>query len=175
MLGSSASRVDGTDRAQSPVEAVSEAIEALASIENWLPDALAGIGGAQLRERRDGLGPFSLLEQVWHLHDIDELGYLERVRRTLEEDRPRLPDVDGDRLAVERAYQDRPLQPAQDALLRRRHEAVARLRLLQRDDFRREAVLEGVGPVTLGDIVLRWSAHDAGHRVEIERLAEAVR
>src|SRR5262249_14344558 len=112
---------------------------------------------------------------VWHLRDIDGLGYLKRVRKALNERRPQLPDVDGDRLAVERAYQKRPLRPAQDALLRGRRKAVAQLRRLDEKDFRREAIVEGAGPVTLGDLVLRWRAHDIGHRVEMEKLAAALR
>ena len=97
------------------------------------------------------------------------------MRRTLREKRPQLPDVDGDRLAAERAYLQRALQPAQRTLLQGRRRAVARLRRLEEKDFRREAVLEGAGPLTLGDLVLRWRAHDIGHRVEMERLAAALR
>ena len=97
------------------------------------------------------------------------------MRRTLREKRPQLPDVDGDRLAAERAYLQRALQPAQRTLLQGRRRAVARLRRLEEKDFRREAALEGAGPLTLGDLVLRWRAHDIGHRVEMERLAAVLR
>jgi hypothetical protein len=177
MLGSSEIRLtDGEHAARGwDMKAIGQAIDALASVETWLPDVLSGIPADKLRERREGCGTFCLLEHVWHLHDIDQLGYLERVRRTLKEERPHLPDVDGDRLAEERAYRERSLRPAQDGLVRARGKAVARLRRLKESDFRREAVLEGVGSLTLGDIVLRWRAHDTGHRVEMERLAATLR
>src|SRR5439155_2709907 len=139
----------------------------------WKGERRGGCWCGPRRSRRPGRR--RTLEHVWHLRDIDELGYLERVRRTLREKRPQLPDVDGDRLAAERAYLQRALQPAQRTLLQGRRRAVARIRRLEEKDFRREAVLEGAGPLTLGDLVLRWRAHDIGHRVEMERLAAVLR
>ena len=177
MLGSSEIRLSDGERGATgwEMKAIRQAVEVLASIEEWLPAVLVGLAPEKLRERREGCGAFCLLEHVWHLRDIDELGYLERVRRTLREKRPELPDLDGERLAAERAYLQRALQPAQRTLLQARRRAVARLRRLEEKDFRREAVLEGTGPLTLGDLVLRWRAHDIGHRVEMERLAAALR
>jgi DinB superfamily/Helix-turn-helix domain len=178
MLGSSEIRLTDGERAGAAgweMKTVHQALDVLASIGDWLPAVVAGLPPEKLRERREGCGAFCLLEHVWHLRDIDEIGYLRRVRRTLKEERPELPDIDGDRLAAQRAYRQRALRPAQDALLRGRRKAVAQLRRLEEKDFRRKAVLEGAGPVTLGDLVLRWRAHDIGHRVEMERLAAALR
>lgn len=177
MLGSSEIKLnDGECKERRwEMKSVGRALQALASLEEWLPAVLAGLGLSRLRERREGCGTFSLLEHVWHLHDIDELGYLLRVRRTLKETRPELADVDGDRLAVERAYQERLLQPALRNLLSARRRAVARLRELKEVDFHREALLDGAGLVALGDLVLRWRTHDIGHRVEMERLAAELR
>jgi len=177
MLGSSEIVLSDGDPAGTDWDlvAVRQAIEVLGSVEDWLPPLLAGLSSAQLRERREGCGSFSLLEHLWHLHDVDDLGYLVRVRRTLAEARPELPDVDGDRLAAERAYQRRELEPARTELLRERRKTVARLRGLGEKELRREAALEGAGTVTLGDLVFRWKAHDLGHRVEMERLSAALR
>jgi hypothetical protein len=177
VLGSSEIRLSDGERAAAgwDLATVRQALEVLASIEAWLPPVLAGFKPAKLRERREGCGAFSLLEHVWHLHDIDERGYLQRVERTLSTSRPELPDVDGERLAADRKYQQRAAPPAVKALLQGRRKVLARLVRLEEKDFHREAVLEGVGPLTLGDLVLRWRAHDIGHRVEMERLAAALR
>jgi hypothetical protein len=177
LLGSSEIKLNDGERKERgwEMKRMGQALEALLSLERWLPAVLENLAPAALRERRQRCGSFSLLEHVWHLHDIDELGYLVRLRRTLKEMRPELADVDGDRLAVERAYQKRRLQPALRNLLRARRKAVERLRELKEVDFRREALLEGAGLVTLGDLVLRWRTHDIGHRVEMERLAAALR
>ena len=176
MLGSSEIRLSDGERAATgwEMKTVRQALDALASIETWLPEVLEGLAPAKLRERREGCGAFSLVEHLWHLHDLDELGYLERVRRTLSEKRPELPDVDGERLAAEREYQKRGVQPAVTTLLQARRKVLARLGKLEEKQFHREAVLEGVGALTLGDLVLRWRAHDIGHRVEMERLATAL-
>jgi hypothetical protein len=155
--------------------AVEQAIEELAGVATWLPAAVAGFDDTQIRTRPAGEASFSLVEHVWHLRDIDAFGFVERVRRTLGEDRPELPDVAGDRLAIERRYREQPLRPALDELLRERRSAVVALRGLSDAQLERHAVLEGVGPIQLGDLVLRWRAHDAEHRAEIEKLAAALR
>lgn len=177
LLGSSEIRLSDGECADRPwqMNDVRQALDVLASIEEWLPALLDGLPAATLRERREECGTFSLLEHVWHLHDIDDLGYLQRVRRTLAAKEPRLTDVDGDRLAIERGYQKRSLQPAQRDLLHARRAALQRLRGLKEVAFRREATLEGAGRLTLGDLVLRWRTHDLGHRVEMERLAKTLR
>jgi hypothetical protein len=154
--------------------AVDEAIEVLAGIGSWLPAALAGFDDAQLRTRPAGDAGFSLLEHVWHLRDIDAFGFIERVRRTLNEVRPELPDVPGDRLAIERRYNEQPLRPALDDLLAARRSAVTVLRSLSDAQLARDAVLEGVGPLHLGDLVLRWRSHDAEHRADTENLVTAL-
>jgi len=177
MLGSSEIVLSDGEQATSQwdLKSVRQAIEVIASVEASLPPLLAGLSPARLRERREGCGAFSLLEHLWHLHDIDDLGYLVRVRRILEEACPELPDVDGERLAAERAYQKREVEPARTALLEGRRKIVARLRRLGEKQLAREAVLEGTGVMALGDLVLRWRAHDLGHRIEMERLSAALR
>src|SRR5690242_11175483 len=99
VLGSSEIRLSDGERAAAgwDLEKIRRALEVLASIETWLPPVVAGFAPEKLRERREGCGAFSLLEHVWHLHDIDERGYLQRVERTLSTKRPELPDVDGER------------------------------------------------------------------------------
>jgi len=45
---------------------------------------------------------FSPVEQVWHLADLEREGFSVRIRRLRDEQAPRLPDFDGDRIARER-------------------------------------------------------------------------
>jgi hypothetical protein len=47
---------------------------------------------------------------------------------------------------------------------------VARLRALREADLDRSAQLEGVGPVTLRELLQRWLEHDAEHIREMEAL-----
>jgi hypothetical protein len=154
---------------------IDQAIDDLASVAWWLPAALAGFDDRQIRTRPSGEAGFSLVEHVWHLRDIDALGFLERVRRTLADRRPELPDVAGDRLAAERRYNEQPLEPALEELLSGRGRAVALLRGLSDAELSREAVLEGAGLLQLRGVLLRWSAHDREHRAEVEKLASSLR
>jgi hypothetical protein len=152
-----------------------DAIGELASLETWLRPLIAAVPAGELRTRLPGLGDFSLVEHVWHLRDLDVEAFAERLRRTLSEDRPALPDFDGARAAAERGYTTRPLETAVEELLDARAHAVAALRELDTTALTREAELEGVGRLTLAALIGRWRDHDAGHRDEMQRLADALR
>ncbi len=54
-------------------------------------------------------GGFCLIEQAWHLADLEREGYGERIRRLLAEEDPELPDFDGARVAVSRNYRAKSL------------------------------------------------------------------
>lgn len=142
---------------------------ALARMPADLERFLAGVPPESLK-RRPADGTFSFHEQVWHLRDIELLGYSERLRSLVADEAPFLADLDGDRLAREGDYHARPLPLALDEFRRARAANVERLRSLPRRAFARRGELEGVGCVRLADLVRRWVAHDAGHREELAAL-----
>ena len=84
------------------------AIETLGHAPRLVQEATAGLPAA-VCVWKPSPKEFSILENVAHLHDIEREGYLARVRRILEEEMPRLPDIDGERLAIERRYNARDL------------------------------------------------------------------
>ena len=90
--------------------------------------------------------------------------------RILSEENPFLPDVDGAKLAKERDYNAQPVTPALEAFAESRARSIARLRALSDADFERTGELEGVGRVTLRELLQRWLEHDAGHVKEMEAL-----
>jgi hypothetical protein len=141
-------------------------IESLAATPERVRQLLAGVCEAEL-SRKPAHDVFSLRENALHLRDIDVEGYEKRVQRILAEKHPFLPDVDGARLARERDYNSQPLMPALDAFAASRARSMARLR---NADLDRTAELEGVGAVTLRDLLARWLDHDAGHLSDIEAL-----
>src|SRR5262249_29808802 len=175
-FGSSSFRIvpdDSVDHEPDAARATS-AIAALELPVGRLPGAVAHRARAELRARPAGCGKLSITEHVWHLHDVEIERYAERLRRVLDEDEPRLRDFHDDQLAG-RSYDDRPLAPALLGLVRARRHHVALLRRLDEAAFGRGAVLEGVGRLTLAALIRRWSSHDLGHRLEIERLLERLR
>jgi hypothetical protein len=142
----------------------------------WVESALAGLTDEQLRWKpRPDPEAFSAVENVCHLRDIEVEGYSQRLRRSLQEDHPFLPDIDGTRLAVERAYNQQPVGPALAEFAAARRENVALLRRLTRADLGRTAEMEGKGCVTLQQLIEMWRNHDAGHRAELEELLRLLR
>jgi hypothetical protein len=176
-FGSSTFRLTDADRPRGgfTMTDIDAAIADLASLPEWLPIALDGLDGGELKRHVPACGAFALVEHVCHLRDIEIEGYGVRLRRTLAADRPRLPDLDGDRLAAERRYLEEAHAPAVRSLVAARRRHVARLEKLRRADLERELDLDGVGRLNLGDLILRWRTHDIGHRIEIERLRSELR
>ena len=144
-------------------------IDRLAAMPQTVRELVSGRSAQDLSRRPPG-DFFSLRENVLHLRDIDIEGYEQRIVRVLSEENPFLPDVDGARLAAERNYNEQPLAPALEAFAASRARSVARLRTLTDNDLDRTAELEGVGRVTLRDLLQRWLEHDAGHVKEMEAL-----
>ena len=113
---------------------------------------------------------FSIRENVAHLRDIDTLGYEQRIRLIVSEEHPTLPDVDGARIAVERAYATLPIEPELDAFEQSRAASMALLRTLGESSLNRTAELETVGRVTLRELLERWITHDSEHLAELRSL-----
>ena len=122
-------------------------------------------------DRRNG-DFFSIRESVAHLRDIDILGYEQRIRLIVSEEHPTLPDVDGARIAVERAYATLPVEPELAELERSRAASIALLQSLDESALERTAELETVGRVTLRDLLERWITHDSEHLAEMRGLVE---
>ena len=116
-------------------------------------------------------GGFSLVEQAWHLADLEREGYGERIRRLLAEDDPELPDFDGARVAAERQYRARSLAEGIAAFLAARTANLALLRSVPATSWGRAGRQEGVGRITLRDIPRMMREHDDSHRAEIAALA----
>ena len=115
-------------------------------------------------------GGFSLVEQAWHLADLEREGYGERIRRLLREDDPELPDFDGARVAAERNYRTKSLGAGIAVFLAARTANLARLRSVEDAAWDRTGRQEGVGRVTLRDVPRMMRAHDDSHRAEIAAL-----
>jgi len=144
-------------------------IDRLAAMPQTVRELVMGRSADELSRRPQG-DFFSLRENVLHLRDIDLEAYEPRVVRILSEENPLLPDVNGAKLAAERDYNAQPLAPALEAFAASRARSIARLRALGEQELERTAELEGVGRVTLRELLQRWLEHDAGHVKEMEAL-----
>ena len=115
-------------------------------------------------------GGFSLVEQAWHLADLERDGYGERIRRLLADDDPSLPDFDGARVAAERDYLAKSLGAGIAVFLAARTANLALLRSVEGAAWDRVGRQEGVGRITLRDVPRMMRAHDDSHRAEIAAL-----
>jgi hypothetical protein len=126
-------------------------------------------GMSRLYARTRGVdGAFSPVEQVWHLADLEVEGFGARIRRLLTEQAPHLPDLDGDKMALERNYRERSLEEGLQLFMRARRENISLLPLANSPEWFRRGTQEGIGDVTLCDMPSFMLQHDAAHRSEIE-------
>ena len=123
---------------------------------------------------RPAAGGFSLVENVWHLADLEREGFGIRIRRMLREDSPALLNFDGARIARERCYQERDLERGLMLFARARMLNLEALRALSPADWNREGAQEGVGRITLADVPRMMAAHDRSHETEIAELLREI-
>jgi hypothetical protein len=146
----------------------------LESTAALLSRAAASLSPAEAR-RRPAAGGFSFVENVWHLADLEREGYGVRIRRILSECNPALLNFDGDRIARERAYQDRDVDRGIVLFARARAQNLEALIKLSRSEWRRYGAQEGVGCVKLEDIPRMMAEHDRSHGAEITSLLAEIR
>lgn len=126
---------------------------------------------ARLRPSASG---FSFVENVWHLADLEREGYGVRIRRILSEEAPVLSNFDGDRVARERAYQERDLQAGIDAFAAARRANVEIFRHLSSREWKRQGAQDGHGAIALEDVPRMMTEHDRSHTGDVARLLEEV-
>ncbi|MBL8307687.1 MAG: DinB family protein [Rubrivivax sp.] len=108
-------------------------------------------------------GGFALAEHLWHLADIETLGWRLRFERILVETKPSLPGVDGDRLARESRYLERPWRPAARRFVAERRQTLALLARFDDAVLRRPVVFAGAR-TRAGGVLAACVAHDLDHR-----------
>ncbi len=143
-------------------------LDTLAEMPAWLARHARAADDAAAR--RAPAGAFCLVEQAWHLADLEREGYGERIRRLLSEEDPFLPDFDGARVAAERDYRSKSFLEGLEAFRASRAANLARLRALPAAAWARTGRQDGVGVIALRDVPRMMREHDDSHRAEIAAL-----
>lgn len=146
----------------------------LESTPALLQRASAGLSSEQASTSPAG-GGFSLLENVWHLADLEREGFGARIRRLLSEDEPSLANFDGNRVARERRYQDRSLADGLTAFAAARARNIEKLRGASPADWKRRGVQEGLGHICLADVPRLMAEHDLSHTHDVADLLAELR
>ena len=107
--------------------------------------------------------PFTAIEQICHVRDIEIEGYQVRFQRTLSEHSPLLPSIDSEAVAKTRDYGNANPATVFAEFRAAREKTLGMLRGLDDAQFARPAVFEGYGPVTLRGLVHYLCSHDQQH------------
>lgn len=130
---------------------------------NWTPDSWEGIPSE----------PFSAIEQICHVRDIEVDGYHARFRRALQETHPVLENVDGEALAVERAYVVSDPVEVFAAFRAARAKTLEIISTLTAEQFARTAVFDGE-PITVRGLVHMLCSHDQQHLAGLQWLTARI-
>ncbi len=146
----------------------------LARVPEALRLLLSGLTHAQVIWKPSAT-EFSMLEHLCHLNDLEQEGHTVRIHRILEEESPFLPDIDGEKLAVERSYDTQEVDTVLPGFARARRNNCAFIARLTSEELERSGELEGVGRITLAELLHRIQAHDKDHLGTLKQLRAAVR
>lgn len=152
-------------------EDLRELIDALTQTPKIVSGLVQDFSGSDLKVKNSP-EEFSVVENVCHLRDIEIEGYAARIHRILTEHNPLLPDIDGSRLAVEREYQSQSLSQALKAFAFARERNIQTLSSLATEEFDRPGTLEGVGSVTIRELLRMMRDHDSDHVRELSSIRE---
>lgn len=128
----------------------------------------------------DGLSPeqarwrpsydrWSVLEVICHLADEEREDFRQRLDLTLHAPGTEWPPTDPEGWAVERDYNARDLDDATRDFAAERTRSLAWLRTIGDPDWSRVSHHRS-GPITAGDLMASWVAHDLIHLRQLTRL-----
>jgi hypothetical protein len=142
----------------------------LAATPARLKEALAGVP-RRLLLWTPAPGKWSIQEIVCHMRDMEREAYLERYRRILAEDNPKLPDVDGDRCAIERGYRSMRLGDVVRDWSKLRKENLKLLKKVKGSQWERVGTHETAGPFSIEGFLRRHAVgNDEAHLGQIEAI-----
>ncbi len=153
-------------------------LENLAEVLEEMPEFIRRLTiGLSLEElkRKPTKKEFSILEHIWHLRDIEQEGYAARIGKLLTENQPLLKDIDGDKLAEERDYNNLNFATGFEEFCQARKNNVRQIKDLTLEQLNRVGTLENVGAITLGQLLMKLLEHDEEHRQTLEKLTKSIK
>ncbi len=145
-----------------------QCLEIVRSTPDRQKAALAGVP-RKLLMWRPAPGKWSIHEIVCHMRDAERDGYLYRYRKILAEENPIFPDVDGDKLALERQYGRLNLREVVRDWRAARKEVLAVLKKVKGEQWQRTGTHASLGPMSLETILQRQAlGNDEAHLGQIE-------
>ena len=131
-----------------------------AEFKNWAPTSWEGVPSE----------PFTPIEQICHVRDIEIDGYHVRFRRILNESNPTLASIDSETLAKEKFYATSSAPEVFAAFREARSKTVKLISKLSPEQLERTAVFEGYGALSLRSLVHYLCSHDQQHLAGLQWL-----
>ena len=150
-----------------------ELVRSLEDTPHKIKQLVSHLGESKVRER-SGDNVWSVVEHICHLRDIEKEGYAIRITKLLTEDQPLLEDIDGDKLAIERAYINQDFKEALDAFINARAVNVEAIHDLSADQLSKSGMFEN-SPLSLLDLLKKMRQHDHEHVNELAQLTTQLR
>jgi uncharacterized damage-inducible protein DinB len=129
---------------------------------------------AERLRRRPGEGEWSMKEVMAHLLKVERDLFLPRLRRMVEEERPRFEPFDPDAWAAERDHREGDFAADLAAFQAARQETRAFLRSLPPEAADRIGLSGGFGPLTFGMYATHIVDHDIEHLAQLEACRDRV-
>jgi len=114
--------------------------------------------------------PFSAIEQLCHVRDIEVDGYHVRLRRMRDEDHPVLASIDGEELAHTRSYATADAAPVLAAIRAARATTLEIISQLTPTQLARTAQFDGYGVLTVRSLIHYLCSHDQQHLAGLQWL-----
>ncbi|MEQ1904738.1 MAG: DinB family protein [Pirellulaceae bacterium] len=119
-------------------------------------------------------GNWSILEVVCHLRDEEREDFRQRLELTITDPSQPWPKIDPVAAATTRDYQGQVPATVLQEFLEEREKSLAWLRQFKEIPLERAYQHPKVGPVTVGELLASWAAHDLLHVRQItKRIFEA--
>ncbi len=145
-------------------------LEVLRATPARLKAALKGVP-KKLLLWRPAPGKWSILEIVCHMRDMEREAYLGRYERILAENDPKLPDIEGEALAIERDYRSQGLSAVLRDWAGLRKQSLKLLKGVKGPDWQRVGVHSTAGRLSMEDLLRRHAVgNDEAHLGQIDAI-----
>jgi DinB superfamily len=114
-------------------------------------------------------GNWSILEIVCHLADEEVEDFRQRVQLTLQDTTQAWPSINPPQAAIDRKYNEQKLSDALSRFVNERTRSVQWLRSLDHPDWNKAHHHPKFGPITAGQLLASWVAHDQLHLRQIAK------
>lgn len=148
--------------------------EALATLRT-MPHLLRRLLGAMPETTLTRANPegWSIKDVVAHLHDTEQIAFVMRIRRMLDQETPFIQSIDPPARLLAGGYAARTLPDLLDDLEAQRAEHVTWLLTLTPAQLARGGTHDVAGTIHVCDVIHQWAYHDLAHIRQIMEMLQA--